>query len=67
MTTCLKRPETTYFVPQVKKKLPKTATAKLYPAEKWESKRKKKNVSPITVTLLLLYNAVCLMRIKTGH
>ena len=40
-TTCLTRPATTFFVPQMKKTLPKTATAKLYPAEKWEAMHKK--------------------------
>ena len=36
MTTCLMQPAITFFVPQIKKKLSKTATAKLHPAEKWE-------------------------------
>ena len=34
------------FVPQMKKKkLSKTATAKLYPAEKWEAMNKNKSLS----------------------
>ena len=40
-TTCLTRPATTFFVPQTKKYLSKTATAKLYPAEKWKAIYKK--------------------------
>ena len=40
-TTCLTRPATTYFVPQMKKNLSKTATAKFYPAEKWVAMHKK--------------------------
>ena len=45
-TTCLTRPANTFFVPQMKKKqqqkkLPKTATARLYPVEKWKAMDKK--------------------------
>ena len=44
-TTCLTRPGNKFFVPQIKKqqqqKLPKTATAKLYPVEKWKAMDKK--------------------------
>ena len=55
MTTCLTQPATTFVVPKWKK-LFKTATAKLYPAEKWEAMHEK-YVSLIIFTLLLLYNA----------
>ena len=40
-TTCLMWPAATFFVPQMKKNLSKTANAKLYPAEKWEAMHKK--------------------------
>ena len=39
-TTCLTRPAT-IFVPQMKKNLSKTTTAKLYPAMEWEVMNKK--------------------------
>ena len=69
-TTCLTRPAATYFVLQMKKNLPKTATAKLYLAEKWEAMHKNKSLCikiVIMFTVLLRYNAVCLMLIKSGY
>ena len=69
-TTCLTRPAATYFVLQMKKNLPKTATAKLYLAEKWEAMHKNKSLCikiMIMFTVLLRYNAVCLMLIKSGY
>ena len=51
-TLCLKRPGTTFFVPQMKKKLSKTATANLYSAKKWEAVHKK-------LTSLQLYLLYC--------
>ena len=40
-TTSQMQPATTFFVPQMKKNLSKTATAKLYPAKKVEAMHKK--------------------------
>ena len=50
----LTQPTITFFVPQMKKNLSKTTTAKLYPTKKWEAMH---NVSMIIFTLLLPYNA----------
>ena len=45
-TTCLTRSATTCLSHKwKKKKLSKTATAKLYPAEKWEAMNKNKSLS----------------------
>ena len=40
-TTCLMQPATNFFVPQMKKNLCGTTTAKLYPAKKSEAIHKK--------------------------
>ena len=57
-TTCLTRPMTTFFFSQMKKSLSKTTAKKLYPAKKCETNKEHCiNVSLITFTLLLLYNA----------
>ena len=40
-TTCLAGHVITFFVPQMKKNLPKTTTAKLYPLKKLEGMHKK--------------------------
>ena len=56
-TTCLMWPVTTVIVPQMKKSLSKTATAKLYLAKKMEAMQKKKIakcLSDYIFTLLLL-------------
>ena len=55
-TTCLTRPVTS-FVPQMKKDLSKTTTAKIYPAKKYWRNAYKINISLIKFTLLLTYNA----------
>ena len=44
MTPCLLQPAATFFVPQMKKNLPKTTTAKIYPAKKCEAMHKKINI-----------------------
>ena len=36
-TTCIARPGTTFFVSQMKKKLSKATTKKIYQAKKWET------------------------------
>ena len=40
-TTCLMQPAATFSVPQMKKNLSKTTTAKLYPTKKIEAMHKK--------------------------
>ena len=40
-TTCLTQPATTFFVPQMRKNLSKTAYAKLYSEGKWEAMHRK--------------------------
>ena len=45
MSTCLMQSVTTFFVPQMKKNLSKTTTAKLYPAKKLEVMHKIKCLS----------------------
>ena len=54
-TTCLTPPMTTFLFHKWKKKLSKTTTTKLYPANKWETNIRQQCVKNKRLVLYLLY------------
>ena len=56
-----------FFCPPNEKNLSKTATAKLYPANKMEAMHKNKPLSGYIYSITTLQCKLCLIFVKTGH